>query len=385
MNKLDNIFKSKLADFERTLPQDDWERFLQRQNAVKNSPDKAVALIPFTLAGAAIACLCAILVIGPEKIHPQKTAGPSIPTSPAPTPQAHSQTIVLSKKIVSNGADNEPGNKILYANNTVLADDPEPTPGIQPKQPDRQKQKEQDEPSKQDLQTEHTERMIPEDWNESESSVSYTPRKKKRLVVPIISATVCAPFVACSAFPKYTSGSHSDDYLSNKTEGQTGPTKYGSDFTASKHLIPFMVGASIRYYFSDKWSITSGLEYSLYSSNFTSTALGSYKQVVHCLGVPIRADFTFSRFGRFEAYAGAGFKFDWNVSSRINGQAASSKAFVFGAVASIGIQYDITTQLGIYLEPQLSYPLLGKDSHTTFRTKNKLTPSACLGFRFSIK
>lgn len=122
------------------------------------------------------------------------------------------------------------------------------------------------------------------------------------------------------------------------------------------HRMPLIIGVSVKYPVTDKLGITTGLDYSLYSSVFTYPT-GKKTQLVHYLGIPVRLDWTLTSGKWFDAYLGAGIKGDLCMSATLAGEALGKDGPAFRLLGVSGIQFNATSHLGIYVEPGISWTL----------------------------
>ena len=150
----------------------------------------------------------------------------------------------------------------------------------------------------------------------------------------------------------------------NLPGGQDNPYFYIKDIPsedvlerAPSHQMPLIVGVSIRCPVWERINITTGLEYSLYSSSFTYALSGEVKQHVHYLGVPLRLDWTFASCKRFDSYIGAGIKGDYCLGASFAGASIPRDGPAFRLLGAGGIQFNATKRLGFYVEPEISWTI----------------------------
>ena len=125
--------------------------------------------------------------------------------------------------------------------------------------------------------------------------------------------------------------------------------------TAS-HRMPLVVGLSVRYPVTEKIGLTTGLEYSLYSSSFRYPT-GGKTQLVHYLGIPVRLDWTFVSSRWIDAYLGAGVKGDLCMGATLDGEAIGKDGPAFRLLGAGGIQFNATRNLSLFVEPEISWAL----------------------------
>lgn len=126
--------------------------------------------------------------------------------------------------------------------------------------------------------------------------------------------------------------------------------------TTHPHRKPLVVGLSVKFPVTEKIGITTGLEYSLYSSSFSYPS-GEKTQLVHDLGIPVRLDWTFVSSRWLDAYLGAGIKGDLCVGATLDGHSIGKDGPAFRLLGAGGIQFNATRNLGLFVEPEVSWTL----------------------------
>ena len=152
------------------------------------------------------------------------------------------------------------------------------------------------------------------------------------------------------------------------------------------HRMPVIVGHSTRIPVTEKLGITTGLEYSLYTSQYTNPLLlGSKTQYVHYLGVPVRLDWVFVSGKWLEIYAGAGIKGDFCLGATIAGTTLGRDGPAFRMLGVSGIQFNVTSSLGIYVEPGISWTLPSERRIlSTYSSEHPWMFSVAVGARFNL-
>ena len=125
---------------------------------------------------------------------------------------------------------------------------------------------------------------------------------------------------------------------------------------AHTHRKPLVVGLSVKFPVSEKIGITTGLEYSLYSSSFQYPT-GEKTQLVHDLGVPVRLDWAFVSSRWLDVYLGAGVKGDLCLGATLDGEAIGKDGSAFRLLGAGGIQFNATRNVGFFVEPAISWTL----------------------------
>ena len=164
--------------------------------------------------------------------------------------------------------------------------------------------------------------------------------------------------------------------------------KEGTEYSDSyQHDMPVSVGVSARIMLSKRFSINTGLNYTLYSSmrerSYSSGKVTEReRQNVHYLGIPLRCDWLVVNRRYFTFYMGVGAQVDKCVYARVGNERLHEKDFLFSLTGAAGLQYNITNKIGLYLEPDFSLRL-NDGTLDTYRHDHFGVISARAGLRFS--
>ena len=151
------------------------------------------------------------------------------------------------------------------------------------------------------------------------------------------------------------------------------------------HNLPLKVGLSTKIPVSGRFGLTTGIEYSMYSSTFTYTLSGDKKQVAHYVGIPVRLDWTFISSGWFDAYLGAGVSVDVCVGATLAGEKIKRDGLAVSLLGAGGVQFNVARRVGLYLEPELSWTI-PSDAQIlrTYRSDHKGMFSVSGGLRINL-
>ena len=161
----------------------------------------------------------------------------------------------------------------------------------------------------------------------------------------------------------------------------------GSYSDSYQHEIPVSFGISARYFFTDRLSINTGLNYTRYKSLRTRHFSGTSRlqkdwQYAHYLGIPVRLDYMAVNKKHFNMYFGAGLQMDKCVYAKVGDERLHEKQLLFGVNGSMGLQVNIVPMVGLYFEPEVSYAL-NKGSIETFRSDESFVVTVRGGLRFN--
>ena len=171
--------------------------------------------------------------------------------------------------------------------------------------------------------------------------------------------------------------------------------------TKYSHKLPVKIGVSFRYGFNEKLGIESGLTYTLLNSTFTTaagTANGNTtgKQTLHYIGIPLNVTYNIIGSKLFNVYASAGGAMEKAVGgyfettghvdgkrSETNRNSLKPKELQWSLNASAGAQVNVMNQLGLYVEPGISYRIPSGSHVRSIYTDKKLDFSIGFGIRFN--
>ena len=174
-------------------------------------------------------------------------------------------------------------------------------------------------------------------------------------------------------------------------------TDYGSDpppvldtekedrVVGSSHSFPLKLGLSTRIPLSGNLYCSTGLEYSLYTSEFTWTYSGEKKQKARYLGVPVRMDWVFISGRMLNVYIGGGLEGDWCLGASLDGKKTAKDGFSFSLLGAGGVQMNVNRRLGVYVEPELNWQMpLRARKLETYRSEHPLMFSVATGLRITL-
>lgn len=187
--------------------------------------------------------------------------------------------------------------------------------------------------------------------------------------------------------------------IDNNDNNNVNPGDKADDIT---HHMPIKLGLTFLYRLNDKIGIETGLTYTYLSSDVKYQG-GNPKfidatQSLHYIGIPVNVKYRPLHWRWIDIYLSGGVAFDKCVSSSVRGRYSVSesglyttervslgeKPFQFSANISAGLQFNITSNLGLYVEPGASYYVNDGSSLSTFYKEHPLNFNINAGLRLSI-
>ena len=360
-----DIIGEELESIEEPLPADDWSVLQQKYSAAQKRKKAAAFAWAGGITSAAAAIVLVLLLIKPGTTVPgndfiAETLSPADTVSHmVPSVQQQKESVPVA--VVNKTADNtliaedcsEETFDIIRDTTTVkdkfLADASTPTVTF-------------------DF----------EDFPENE------PHKKRRPIsIGLSGATSDSPVtkVYGDAIPNPPMDTTDPPY----TDGGLNKDSINSD--SYNHEIPISLGISARINLTDRLSINTGLNYTMYKSTrirrFTSTyERQTDKQYVHYLGIPVRLDFMAVNRKHFNFYLGAGMQMDKCIYATVGSERLYEKQVLFGVNGTMGLQVNIVPMVGLYIEPEVYYAF-NEGSIETFRSDEPFVITVRGGLRFN--
>lgn len=170
--------------------------------------------------------------------------------------------------------------------------------------------------------------------------------------------------------------------------------------TEYKHRLPVRVGLNVAYRLTDRLSVESGVSYTRLSSDMKDGTKDNYSsgsQKLDYIGVPLNVKYRAFGYRRLSVYASAGLLTEKCVSGKttheyvISGEKkkhetedVAAKPWQLSVNAALGAQFDVLRNVGVYVEPGVSYYF---DDHSPLSTIYKEKPlnfNLNLGVRYTI-
>ncbi len=164
-----------------------------------------------------------------------------------------------------------------------------------------------------------------------------------------------------------------------------------------EHQLPITIQLMLSRPISSKLSIESGLSYTqLKSTTITGSPMANIQeqQKIHYLGIPLRIGYRWYSNAGLDLYSSAGAMMEMPIYSSFfvkhfykggttyKNTLSYSVPFQFSTMIGMGLQYDFTPHLGIYIEPSLQYFFDNGSDLETYRTEHPLQLVLPLGIRY---
>lgn len=178
---------------------------------------------------------------------------------------------------------------------------------------------------------------------------------------------------------------------------QNAMNNHGEIVARHVHRLPFTIQMTLSRQLNHQLSVETGLSYTQLNSTINTGSDQAFiqeQQHLHYLGFPLRIGWRWYDKQSFSLYSSAGAMLELPVHSSVdirhmvNGNQTFSKTTMpdvplqWSTTLGIGIQYDLTPHLGVYLEPSLQYFFDDGSDLNTYRTEHPLSVTLPLGLRF---
>mgnify|MGYP000028964798 FL=1 len=137
------------------------------------------------------------------------------------------------------------------------------------------------------------------------------------------------------------------------------------------HKQPLSFGFSVRKGLARGVSVETGLTYTYLASDVKFAGSSeTVSQKLHYLGIPLRANWNFVDKKSFIMYVSAGGAMEKCVYGKIGSKNETVKPLQFSVMGAVGAQYNISSRVGIYVEPGVSYFFDDGSDIETIRKEN---------------
>ena len=376
-----DAIKDKVLAQQPELPPGDWERF----EADYLAPKRKRRVLPFVLAltTAVAAVFAAVMLVNRPAEQPEPVSVehhyvaeasvdvPEVASEEAVVP-AHAAWPVLVPRQVPDVHEVEEVSTL-----TEMASEPEPEPVSEPEEPSEPKQDVKPESVKEPATVDR--------WPDVFDDLEEVVKVKRVSFAPVVkgfqgreNGQLNSGVVGTPVYSADPSHIHPIFHL---------PYLEWPDAFTSQHVIPLSFGLDVSVSLLPRLALTSGIDLSLYRSTFTETKNTGgmqFRQRACYLGIPLRLDWTLWDQGRISAWLGAGGKADYLVYGKFGDGRFKDNTVHWSAVGNLGIQYRLHPNVGLFLQPEVSYYFKPTSpAIQTYRTEHPLTFNLGVGARFA--
>jgi len=195
--------------------------------------------------------------------------------------------------------------------------------------------------------------------------------------------------------------SHSRSVIMNialNNAGDASGTGTDKIIRKSHHYMPVNFSLALKYRLNNRFGIETGLGYSRMKSDFEMGANGNTineQQTIHYLGIPVKGICNIYHRKMWSLYGSLGVTTEIPVYSRLGTNyylhgtlEATDKTTIrapwqWSVGAGLGLQYNITPNIGLFAGPSLQYYIPTGNPVETYRTEHPFDLSLPFGIRFT--
>ena len=163
------------------------------------------------------------------------------------------------------------------------------------------------------------------------------------------------------------------------------------------YAIPFSAGLGLRIGLSPRWAIGTGVNWTLLQRSFSGIYReegqgpvgGDIHHTIQYIGVPVNLSYMMIDNRRISLYTFGGGTIEKAVSNKfsVDGKSLTHKegvdGFQWSAGVGLGVQFQLTDFLGLYIDPSLRYYFKGNQP-TSIRTQQPLMMNFEVGLRWDL-
>lgn len=406
MKQLEDRIKDRLEGYESSLPEGDLAEFKALLDASTTAGKKRSPAYLAWFAPVAVAAGLALFFVfghGPQQDMIQVVDGSSlvadvVETQPEVTEMMETESVAEVAIVQTYPSTSR---KIMHSDATLVVNEKSENRDSASDVSERGESEKLESNQQADHTEQHGEQKRNDDGASLGSSSGYSPfvpsgSSRKPVSVKVGQATAgvlggTGALALASVLPSIIMTRDSEP--GNMSDGTIGSGGSWSDPNPpidgrtrnDTHYMPLRAGLSLRIPFKERWSLTTGLDYSWYASNLEYSLSGVHRQNAHYLGIPLRADFTIARNRWMDVYVGAGGSADFCVAAFDAGQKIAKDGVKFSLIGAGGIQFNINKNLGLFLDPTFSWNIPSDNRKLdTYRSEHPFMFTVSTGLRVTI-
>ena len=189
-------------------------------------------------------------------------------------------------------------------------------------------------------------------------------------------------------------------YRTLLTIAQNNAARPDADNIERKTLqyMPVTFSLALKYKLNNRFGLETGLSYSRLKSEYEIGTGGNAireQQTIHYLGIPLKGTYNIYNVRRWSLYGSLGVKLEMpvyaplNTGYFVNGMKELEEKSTLHAPlqwsvgTGVGLQYNLTPNVGFYVEPSLQYYIPAGSDIETYRTEHPFMFSLPLGIRIT--
>lgn len=197
---------------------------------------------------------------------------------------------------------------------------------------------------------------------------------------------------------EYPDGGDNHDVILNIAKNNASQPGTDQIVRKSHHYMPITWSLTLRYKLNSKFGLETGVSYSRLKSEFEIGSNGNAfneQQTIHYLGIPLKGLYNIYNGRQWSIYGSMGVNIEipvyvlLNTDYYLNGKKEATEKSTLNAPlqwsvgTGLGLQYNLTPNLGFFVEPSLQYYIPTGGSIETYRTEHPFTFSVPLGIRIT--
>ena len=162
--------------------------------------------------------------------------------------------------------------------------------------------------------------------------------------------------------------------------------------------MPITFSLALKYQMNNRFGLETGLSYSRLKSEFEMGTNGNTineQQTIHYLGIPLKGTYNiyngklWNLYGNFgvtmdiPVYAPLSTSYFVNGRMELNEESTLHAPWQWSVGTGLGLQYNLTPNVGLFAEPSLQYYIPTGGSIETYRTEHPFTFLLPLGIRIT--
>ena len=189
-------------------------------------------------------------------------------------------------------------------------------------------------------------------------------------------------------------------YLTLLKIAQNNAAQPGTDMIERKthHYMPINFSLAVKYKLNNRFGLETGLSYSrLKSESVIGTGGNAIReqQTIHYLGIPLKGTYNLYNIRRWSLYGSLGAKLEIpvyapistsylvNSMKELEEKSTLHAPLQWSVGTGVGLQYNLTPNVGFYVEPSLQYYIPAGSDIETYHTEHSFMFSLPLGIRIT--